>query len=418
MIIIGINAYHADSSACLVIDGKLISAIEEERFNRIKHWAGFPVESIKYCLENNKINLSDVDCISLNTNPRFNLFQKFFYVLKNRPSLQFIYDKISNRNRRVNIKEEFLKYFPESKFNGTIHFIEHHISHIASAHLNSSFTESVGFSMDGFGDFSSSAWGACKDKDINVDHRVLFPHSMGVFYQSMTQFLGFPNYGDEYKVMGLAPYGKPTYLDKMRELVKVNRERKYELNLNYFIHHKEIINYQWLDGKPNFLNLFNKEKTEELLKLKHRNRKNEITTDYINLASSIQAMYEEVFFEMLNNIYDEYKISNLSLAGGCAMNSVANGKIFRKTKFKQVYIPASAGDAGGAIGSAFIVNSKLNPKSERFYKSHAYLGPSYNNDEISIIIKSYENNFKSFENNKNMIMNIDLIIFIKHYSIS
>ncbi len=395
MIIIGINAYHADSSACLVINGKLISAIEEERFNRIKHWAGFPVESIKYCLKKHNIDLSHVDCISLNTNPNFNFLRKLFYVFKNKPSLKFIYEKINNKNRRVNIKEELFKHFPNHKFNGEVHYIEHHISHIASAHLNSNFNESVGFSLDGFGDFSSSAWGTCLDKDINIDHRVFFPHSMGIFYQSMTQFLGFPKYGDEYKVMGLAPYGKPTYLDQMRELVVINKEKKYELNLKYFIHHKEIINYQWSDGKPNFLNLFNKKEIEELLKLKQRNINNEISNDYMNLANSIQARYEEVFFEMLNHIYEQYKIPNLSLAGGCAMNSVANGKIFRKTKFKQVYIPASAGDAGGAIGSAFIVDSKLNPKTKRFFKTHAYLGPSFSNGEISKILKSYDDYFKN-----------------------
>jgi len=393
MIILGINAFHADSSACLLINGQLISAVEEERFNRIKHWSGFPKNSISFCLDNSNLKISDVDHISVNTDPNFNFYNKLFYTLKNRPSLSFLYEKIKNKKRKINIDSELKNNFPDQVFSGETHYIEHHLSHIASAHLNSDFDTSIGFSMDGFGDFSSAAWGLCERQNINIDTRILFPHSMGIFYQSMTQFLGFPNYGDEYKVMGLAPYGKPIFLNKLREMVAVKDDGKFELNLKYFRHHKDTINFDLDDGSPNFLNLFNTNEMINLLDIKPRNKEDELNSVHKNLASSIQALYEEVFFKMINSIYSKYKIGKLSLSGGCAMNSVANGKIFRNSKFTDVYIPASSGDAGGSIGSAFIVNSKVNKNKSRFHKKHAYLGPSFNNEFISKQLDYYKKDF-------------------------
>ncbi|MDC1302902.1 carbamoyltransferase [Pelagibacterales bacterium] len=394
MIILGINAFHADSSACLLIDGQLISAVEEERFNRIKHWSGFPKNSISFCLDNSNLKISDIDHISVNTDPNFNFYNKLFYTLKNRPSFNFLYEKIKNKKRKINVNLELKKIFPDQVFSGETHYIEHHLSHIASAHLNSDFDTSIGFSMDGFGDFSSAAWGICERHNIDIDTRILFPHSMGIFYQSMTQFLGFPNYGDEYKVMGLAPYGKPNFLNKLREMVAVKDDGKFELNLKYFRHHKDTINFNLDDGSPNFLNLFNANEMIDLLGINPRNKEDELNSVHKNLASSIQALYEEVFFKMINSIYSKYKIGKLSLSGGCAMNSVANGKIFRNSKFTDVYIPASSGDAGGSIGSAFIVNSKINKNKSRFHKKHAYLGPSFNNEFISKQLDYYKKDFK------------------------
>ena len=235
MNILGINAYHGDSSACIVIDGKLISAAEEERFKRIKHWAGFPVESITYCLKGAGLLLSDIDHIAVNTNPRANFFEKIKYSLKNRPDMQMILDRIKNKKKRANIENELLLHFPDSLFTGKVHYIEHHLSHIASSHLVSPFENSVSVSVDGFGDFSSATWGACHGQKINIDKRVFFPHSLGIFYQALTQFIGFPNYGDEYKVMGLAPYGRPKYIDQMRQIVHTNSDGTFNLNLDFFL---------------------------------------------------------------------------------------------------------------------------------------------------------------------------------------
>ena len=380
MNILGINAYHGDSSACLVQDGNLIAAAEEERFKRIKHWAGFPDESIKYCLNEAGLTLGQIDHIAINSNPKAHLFKKISYSIKTRPDVRMIFDRINNKKKRADVKGELLLAFPDSKFNGKVHYIEHHLSHLASAHLVSPFKNSIAISIDGFGDFSSSAWGACENDIIKVDKRVFFPHSLGIFYQALTQFIGFPNYGDEYKVMGLAPYGKPSFLDKMRDIVLLNNDGTFNLNLKYFLHHNTKIDYQWSSGSPVVGSLFNIKELESLLGVKARNSSDELNSSHFDLANSIQAMYEEAFFNILEAAYKKHKVENLTLAGGCAMNSVANGKVYRRSSYKKVYIQSAAGDAGGAIGAAFIVSKNVEGISNRFYMDHAYWGPSFNND--------------------------------------
>jgi len=379
MNIIGINAYHGDSSACLVQNGELIAAAEEERFKRIKHWAGFPDESIKYCLNEAGLSLNQIDHIAINSDPKAHFFKKISYSIKTRPDIGMIFDRIKNKKKRANVESELLAAFPSNQFSGKVHYIEHHLSHLASAHLVSPFNDSIAISIDGFGDFSSSAWGVCDDSKIAVDKRVFFPHSLGVFYQALTQFIGFPHYGDEYKVMGLAPYGKPLFLDKMKDIVLLNTDGTFELNLKYFLHHNTKIDYQWSGGSPVVGSLFNLKELESLLGIKARNSKDELKAVHFDLANSIQAMYEEAFFNILEAAYKKYGIENLTLAGGCAMNSVANGKVYRRSSFKKVYIQSAAGDAGGAIGAAFVVASKFNLMENRFHMSHAYWGPNYKN---------------------------------------
>ena len=370
MYIIGINAYHGDSSACILKDGKLLAAAEEERFNRIKHWAGFPVESIRYCLEEAGIELSQVEHVAINTNPKANMFKKVTYTLKNRPNLKMVLDRIKNKKERASVDDELANAFSGQPFAGTIHHIEHHLSHLASTHLVSPFNDSVALSIDGFGDFSSAAWGACVGTSMNVDKRVYFPHSMGIFYQAMTQFIGFPNYGDEYKVMGFAPYGKPKYLEQMREVVHTKQDGTFELNLNFFRHHNENVEYEWAGGSP---------VVGELFKSKERGKNDELEEHHRDLAHSVQARYEEVFFNILESAHAKYGIDQLSLAGGCAMNSVANGKVYRRSPFKKVYIQSAAGDAGGAIGAAYMVANKMGCTKDRYHMDHAYWGPSYDN---------------------------------------
>ena len=256
MYIIGINAFHGDSSACLLKDGHLIGAAEEERFRRIKHWAGFPSESIKWCLLEGGINLQDVEHIALNQNAKANFSKKIMFTLNKRPSLKMLLDRFKNKRKRLNIKDYILKEFPGSKFNGSIHSVEHHTAHLSSAFHVSNFNEAVVVSIDGFGDFASSAWGTGNGININLADRIYFPHSLGIFYQALTQYIGFNNYGDEYKVMGLAPYGKPLYINQMREIVKLQSDGSFKLNLNYFRHHREKIEYQWENGTPYVGTLF------------------------------------------------------------------------------------------------------------------------------------------------------------------
>ena len=395
MYIIGINAFHGDSSACLLKDGKLVAAAEEERFRRIKHWAGFPSQSIKWCLSEAGIKLENVNHIAINQDAKANINKKILFALHKRPNFKMIIDRFKNMRRRLNLKDYILNEFPDSRFNGLFHLVEHHLSHLSSAFHVSPFDQAVTVSVDGFGDFASTAWGIGEGVKINLEERIYCPHSLGIFYQALTQFIGFHNYGDEYKVMGLAPYGKPTFIKHMRQIVKLKLNGNFELNLNYFRHHKEKIEYLWDKGSPNVGTLY----SSELIKLLGPARlKNEDITQYHkDIACSVQAMYEEAFFNLLNNLFKKYKINNLALAGGCGMNSVANGKILLKTPFKKVYVQAAAGDAGGAIGAAMTTWFKIckeKVKKRLDLHEHAYWGPSFTNDYVSNLLESQRDKIK------------------------
>ncbi|MDC3342212.1 carbamoyltransferase [Candidatus Pelagibacter sp.] len=395
MKIIGINAFHADSSACLIIDGKLISAVEEERFNRIKHWAGFPLESIKYCLRESNLNLSDIDHISINIDPKANYFKKILFLIKHRPSLKLIFNRFKKKKKYNSIREILNKEFNGSNFNGQINNIEHHYAHLSSAFHVSPFEESCILSVDGFGDFASTAWGYGKNNKIKIDNKIHFPHSLGIFYQALTQFLGFKNYGDEYKIMGLAPYGKPTYVNQLRKILVTKPNGNFELNLDYFKFHKENFNYRWENGKVEIEDLYT-DKIKTLLG-PERIQGEDLTNFHKDLAHSTQKIYEEAFLNILNNLYDKYQNDNLCIAGGCGMNSVANGKIRDNTKFKNIYVQAAAGDAGGAIGAAFATHYKISNKKRVFKMKHAYWGTSFNDNQILDCLKKNE---KIIENQK------------------
>ncbi|MBI5430576.1 MAG: carbamoyltransferase [Nitrosomonadales bacterium] len=373
MVILGLNAYHGDSSACLVIDGKLVAAAEEERFRRIKHWAGFPTEAIKYCLAEAGIGLADVAHVAINQDSRANLWKKIGYTLAKRPDIGLVMDRIRNKRERANAGEELARSL-DARFTGEVHEVEHHLAHLASAFYVSPFGDAVVVSVDGFGDFASTAWGVGHGSGIRVEDKVYFPHSLGIFYQAMTQYLGFPHYGDEYKVMGLAPYGEPKYLDRMRRIVQLQDDGSFRLDLDYFRHHREKIDYEWENGEPRVGVLF----TDALGELLGPARAGgEALTQYHrDIARSVQAMYEEAFFHLLNTLHERHGLDSLALAGGCAMNSVANGKIYRNTPFSKVYIQSAAGDAGGAIGAAFSVWHKLGGKRD-FVMDHAYWGPQF-----------------------------------------
>ena len=383
--ILGINAYHGDSSACLVKDGILIAAAEEERFRRIKHWAGFPSMAVAYCLEEGGISLSDVDHVAINRDPKANVLKKVAFTLRKRPDLGMVLDRLRNAKEWSSIEETFGNSFPNEGFRAQVHHVEHHLAHLSSAFHVSPFDEAVVVSVDGFGDFASAAWGVGKGSRIEIDDKVYFPHSLGMFYQALTQWLGFPHYGDEYKVMGLAPYGEPKYMDEMRRIVKLEEDGSYRLNLDYFRHHKVKVEYEWENGIPSVGALF----SDELEKLlgKRREEKGDLTQRHKDLARSVQAMYEEAFFHLLNKLHARHGIDNLALAGGCAMNSVANGKICRNTPFRKVYVQSAAGDAGGAIGSAFAVWHQLGG-DRGFVMNHAYWGPHFSSEAIQALLDS------------------------------
>lgn len=384
MIIIGLNAFHGDSSAALVRDGKLIAAVEEERFRRVKHWAGFPAQSIAYCLREAGLTISDVDHIAVNQDSRAHLPRKLAYVALHRPSPALMLQRLRNRSSRKAIPELLAEAFPNAQFRGEHHNIEHHLCHMYSAFYVSPFDNAAVVSVDGFGDFSSAAWGVGRGNKILTDGRVYFPHSLGIFYQAITQYLGFPHYGDEYKVMGLAPYGKPAFMDEMRGILRLKADGSFELDLRYFLHHSEEIPYQWSDGSPVVGELFSPV-LEELLGPR-RGSGVPLSSRHHDIARSAQAMYEEAFFHLITELQKKTGLTDVALAGGCAANSVANGKVRRVTPFKRVYVQSAAGDAGGAIGAAFAVWDNQGG-ARSFVMDHAYWGPQFSRDEIAAIVE-------------------------------
>jgi carbamoyltransferase len=386
MVILGLNAFHADSSAALLSDGKLIAAAEEERFRRIKHWAGFPSQAITYCLSEAGIRISDLDHIAFNQDSRANLLRKVGYFITKRPDIDLVLRRLRNRRSRAGIPALLEQTFPGETIRATIHSVEHHLAHLSSAFHVCPFDQAAVVSVDGFGDFSSAAWGVAAGSDISPYGRVYFPHSLGIFYQAITQYLGFPYYGDEYKVMGLAPYGRPSFLDSMRKIVRLLPDGGFELNLEFFRHHREDIPYQWTNGSPEFGDLFSPE-LERLLGPR-RAPNDQLEKCHRDIARSAQAMYEEAFFHLLGSLQRRSGLTDLALAGGCAMNSVANGKVRRNTSFRRVYVQSAAGDAGGAIGSAFAVWHKLGGK-RNFVMDHAYWGPGFNAEQIARVLRKH-----------------------------
>jgi carbamoyltransferase len=399
MLILGLNAYHGDASACLLRDGRIVAAAEEERFRRIKHWAGFPSEAIRYCLSEAGVRLRDLDHIALNSDPKSNLVRRLGYAVFRRPDPMLIVDRLRNQAQRSSVEKELGVAFEGESFPGDIHRVDHHLAHLASSFLVSPFEEAVSLSVDGFGDFASAAWGVGRGTSIAVDGRVWFPHSLGVFYQAMTQYLGFHHYGDEYKVMGLAPYGEPRFMREMRRIVPLLDDGTFALDLTYFRHHKEKIAYEWAGGSPH-VGLLYSSKLAELLG-PAREEDAPIDPRHHDLARSVQAMYEDAFFYLLDALHLKYGLDALTLAGGCAMNSVANGKVRRRSPFRRLYVQSAAGDAGGAIGAAFYVwhhlavsdgssvsGSVLSDQGvgRSTIMDHAYLGPEASPDDIRALL--------------------------------
>jgi carbamoyltransferase len=391
MNVLGINAYHADSSACIVKNGELLAAVEEERFTRIKHWAGFPGQSIKYCLGEAGVSIEEIHHIAVNRNPRANFLRKVLFILSQRPSLAMLKDRAKNASTVINIKEKIAQEFgvPAENLKAKVSYVEHHIAHLGSAFLVSPFEKAAVVSVDGFGDFVGAMWGIGSGNHLEVKERIFFPHSLGLFYLAITQFLGFTKYGDEYKVMGLAAYGEPSEQAKMREIVKLNSPGQFKLHLPYFVHHVQGASMTWDAGEPHMGLVFSPE-MERLLGPR-RTPGEPLTHRHESIAASLQVIYEEAFFHLLNHVSAKLKSPNLCLAGGCAMNSLANGKIFDRTPFKEVYIQAAAGDAGGAIGAAFYVWNHLLHQPRSFVSESAYWGPQFSDAELLAAI-NFRNN--------------------------
>jgi carbamoyltransferase len=391
MLILGINAYHGDASAAIVRDGQLLAAIEEERLNRQKHCAGFPELAVRYCLEVAGATLADVDHVAVSRDPSLRLMDKILFAIKAGPKiLPKVKERFSAVAKVKSIEEELCSRLgvAESAVKFKVHNVEHHRAHVASAFFVSPFEEAACASIDGFGDFVSTMRAAGSGNQIEVVDRVEFPHSIGAFYTTVTQFIGFPKYGDEGKVMGLAPYGEPRYVAEMERVVQPTDDKLFKLDRKYFRHASEAVDMSWKEGSPSVGRMF----TDQWAELfgPPREPGSEITQRDMDIAASLQKHCEHLILTVLNGLHERVPSDNLCLAGGVALNCVANGMIRDNTPFKELFVQAAAGDGGTAIGAAFHVWNQKLEQPRGFVMENAYLGPEYGPEEIDAALEGRE----------------------------
>ncbi len=372
MYVLGISFYYHDAGAALVKDGVLVAAAEEERFSRKKHDSDFPQHAIQYCLDAEGITIDQVDHIGFYEKP----FVKFLRILETTlaawPLSYMTWMKsmplwLSAKLRVGNLIQEKL---------GTdrdLIFCEHHLSHAASAFLVSPFDEAVLLTMDGVGEWTTTAYGIGRGTNMQFEGEIRFPHSIGLLFSAITAYLGFKVNDAEWKVMGLAPYGKPKYLDKFREVVDMRPDGSFRLKMEYFAHHystKSMFNKRWERhfGRP------------------RRKPETELDEFHYDIAHSGQKIVEELVLNLARALHEKYKIPNLCIAGGVGLNCVANWKIYQETGFKNIYIQPAAGDSGGAIGTAFHIYNTLLGNKRVFRMDHAYWGPEYTNEQIREVL--------------------------------
>ncbi len=389
MYILGINAYHGDASAAIVHDGKLVAAAEEERFNRKKHCAGFPALAIRYCLDAAGITAAELDHVGISRDPSAHLHKKILFSITRLSGLSgLIAARLANAAKVRNLREELARALdvPADSFRAQFHNVEHHKAHMASCFLVSGFDEAAILSIDGFGDFISTMWGYGEGNRIEVEGVIEYPHSVGIVYTATSQYLGFPKYGDEGKVMGLAPYGKPRFLEQFRDIVQTERDGGFKLNLDYFLHHSEGVEMTWDDGSPTIGRIFSDKFIETFGPA--RNNGVPLASHYEDIAASLQARLEEVGFHILKHLHRKTGSKRLALAGGVAFNSVMNGKILLNTPFEEVYVQPAAGDAGTALGVCYWIENVLLQRPRTFIMGHAYTGPEYKNGQIERVVRS------------------------------
>jgi carbamoyltransferase len=387
MIILGLNAYHADSSAAIIVNGEMIAAAEEERFRRIKHWAGFPSEAIKFCLKEVGVSIAEVDYICIGRDPNAKVWKKTKYVLKSLTKKNtLLFDRLKNSGKIKRLESEFADLFnvSEKSIKPKIINVEHHRSHLASAFFASPFEEAAILSIDGSGDFTTTMIAVGKGNQIEVIDSVDFPASAGLFYTAFTQYLGFPHYGDEYKVMGLAPYGNPEYLDEVRKLLHFKEDGLFDWDASYFSNPNEI-KMDMESNIPKISNLYGQKFIEVFGPL--RKEGEELTQKHKDIATSVQRVCEELILHILTHLQKRTGLKNICIAGGVAQNSVANGKILENTLFENLYIPSAGHDAGISMGCALYAYNHIlkQPRAKAVY--NAYTGSKFTNDEVETFLK-------------------------------
>jgi len=389
MIILGINAYHANASAAIVADGRLLAAVEEERLNRVKYAAGLPVRAIQFCLDRAGVRLTELDHIAIPRDPWARLGTKLRFALR---MPRFALDRARVMRRFAGIREDLAAAFeiPPDDVRARFHRIEHHSAHMASAFYVSPFDRAAVFSADGLGDFASAMWALGEGPRMKVLGEITFPHSLGMFYTALTQYLGFWKFGDEYKVMGLAAYGQPEFLGEFRRILRADGPLRFRLGLDYFTHQEQGAEMTWRDSgrTPVLGRLFSPfleerlgpaRKPEEPLEQRHH-----------HLAASMQAVLEEVLVAHANALAQRTAQKSLCLAGGVAFNCVANGKLLDRTPFERIYVQPAAGDAGLSVGAAFAVWHDVLGRPRQFTMDHAYWGPEFSASEIRRVVRQLE----------------------------
>ena len=465
MYILGINAYHGDAAAAIIKDGKLLAAVEEERFNRVKHCAGFPAESIRYCLRAAGIGIEEVEHIGVSRDPSAHLHKKILFaasraakqVAVGRSSRQEavsvideatgergsrdqegkekgetgngeeengsngqkrgsgvfaqIKDRLGNAAKIRDLKEVLARELnvPTSKLRAQFHNIEHHRAHLASSFYVSPFERAALLSIDGFGDFISTMWAMGEGNSIKVLDQVEYPHSTGIVYTATTQFLGFPYYGDEGKIMGLAPYGRPRFMEEFRDIIRTEDRGQFRLNLDYFRHHAEGVDMTWDQGSPKIGRIFSDQFAQTFGPA--RDAGAPLTEREQDIAASLQQRLEEVGFHVLNHLYEQTGLTDLGLSGGVAYNSVMNGKILLNTPFRRVYVQAAAGDSGTALGVCYEIYNRVTQPVRlrasdsrqptqtdtlRYVMTGAYTGPEFTNEEIQAELESSNLVYETF----------------------
>ena len=381
MYILGINAYHGNASAAIVCDGRLVAAVEEERFNRVKYAAGFPAAAIRYCLAEAGITLDDVDHIAIPRNPWARLGTKLLYAVR---MPRFARERVRVLARFTSLPEALEQAFDvdPQRIRARYHRVEHHLAHLASTFFVSPFEQAAVLSADGLGDFASTMWATGEGNRLRVHGAVAFPHSLGMYYTAITQYLGFWKFGDEYKVMGLAAYGEPAYLEEFRRILQSNAALGFRLNLAYFSHHHTGPDMTWreADKTPQLGRIFSPYLEERLGPTRAPDQP--VEQRHRNAAATMQACLEEVLFDLLTTLQRRTGHRALCLAGGVAFNCAANGKIFDRTPFEQVYVQPAAGDAGLAVGAAYYVYHHVLGHPRTFVMEHPYWGPAYSQQQI------------------------------------
>jgi carbamoyltransferase len=380
-VVLGINAYHSSASAALIADGALVAAAEEERFTRRKYETGFPCRSIRFCLDLAGLSPGDIDHVAVAGDPFAHLARKVGFAVGTSAGRSLVRRR-GEPVAQLNVRGTLSRCLgvDSRSLRARFHRVEHHVSHMSSAYFVSPFDRAAVASFDGFGDMVSSMWGVGEGNRLRRLGHVAFPHSLGMFYLGFTQYLGFNQYGDEYKVMGLASYGEPEYLLDMRRVLRHKRGLGFELDMAFFRHLREIRPMVWKEGPAHLGPVWDlgmvrrfgpiRSGSEQPLDERHR-----------NVAASMQRRLEEVELSMLRALHETTGLDALCLAGGVALNCVVNGQIRRSTGFRDIYVQPAAHDGGTSLGAACFVYHHLLGQRRSFVMDHAYLGPAFTENE-------------------------------------